>query len=260
MFCGGVAARPREIAIEGEEQQRRNQHRGEQTENAGMVLGGQHKSGGHAGNQERQARSEGPAARRLCGFPGMNGSAVEPAERSKKRGQPEQIDVSHGGGSPGRNRGAGGKDRGDREFVGKPEPNFRQVRGGEIHHRRQKDPRVFPTCGRGHAKDNEPCQGDDGERGTKQQRTAMARMKKVALAQIDAQGSGTAVEQTVHDVEQPGAEAQNREYGPGDGGGDGAGEAPRPEGGDAGSVEAEQMPIDGNDVQTRAPACAGARE
>lgn len=176
--------------------------------------GGEREGSGGEGQQEGAQGDQGAAG--WSGMlPGVDGGAIDPAEGGEERREDGEVVVSISGGGPGWNGAGAGKHDADDQLAGKAEPPEGQMDGGEIGEDDGKDPGVFAARDRGHARDDEPHQSYGSEGCGDEKGAAMASVKQVALAEIVAVGSGTAIEEAVGDVDQPGAEAEDGEGAPG---------------------------------------------
>ena len=251
-----------EVAIEGEEEKGGSEDGAEQEEDVPVVHRGGHEDARGSGDEQRQCGDKGPAPRRLGVLPGVNRGAVGPAEEGEEGGNPDEVVVRGGGGRPGGDGRSGGKDDGDDECTRKPKrltgTQQRQVDGGEIQHGYGEDAAVFHARGGGHDEDEPGQRSKDDETGD-EKGAAVARVKDVALAQIAERRSRAAVKEAIGDVEEPGAEAKDSEGAPGLGSVESAGEAPCPQHGDCGCVEAEEMPVDGKSTRSEERALLGHR-
>jgi hypothetical protein len=208
-----------------------------------------HERDGRGGDPEGHT-GYGDGARAVgCALPRLDGEAVQDAEGSEENYERHELRMRGGVLRPGRNAGRQRKDNADRRLARKPAANAqsRQVNASEVEQGNEENQSVFASRLRRHGSDQDDKNGSD-ERGDKQQRTAMARMEEMALAQRGMPGR-TDVEETVRDVDQPGACAENRDRDQGNPQLRGTGKAPRPERGDGRRIETEEVPVNGNSPQ-----------
>lgn len=187
-------------------------------------------------------------------FPILDSEAVEAAEAGKQQHEERQVWTQACEPRPSGHGSGTGKNGTDGELPAEPaaDAESREVHDCEVEHRGEEEQGILAPCGSAHAGENQPEKRERGGGCGEQERAPMARMEEVPLTEMIAARCIEAVEETIGDVEEPCSDAENGEAGARRVDVRGEGEAPRPEDGDRGSIEAEQVPVnrDGEKART----------